>query len=568
MTRENRIKIISNEYANAIVEYHRRDSFMAQFSDDLLNIIDEKYGVVYFPAIETTISIAWENGYAMIPKLYGLLNKTSLEALGVDRVQSIPYLGLQGAGVLLGFVDTGIDYTSPLFQNADRTTRILSIWDQSIENLEAGADIFYYGTEYTSIQINEALASENPYALVPSADEIGHGTMLAGVAGGAEDTENDFRGIVPFSEFVVVKLKQAKKNVRDYFYIPDEAICFQEDDIMFGIQYLINAAQSLQRPIAICIGLGTSQGAHDGNDYLSQFIAKTGSFTGRGVIIAAGNEGNSKKHYFGSINAAAGYQDVELMVGKNELGFAMELWGYAPATYSIDMLSPGGQYVPQILPRLGESRSIRFLLENTVAQVDYLLIEAQSGAPFILIRFITPAPGVWKFRVYAGGSENLSFHIWLPINEFLSDRTFFLNPSPDTTVTSPGNAAQAVTITAYDPAMGSIYLNAGRGFSRNNIIKPDVAAPGVNVTAPVPGNQFTRATGTSVAAALATGVAAMLFEWGIVRGNFSAISSIQLQRFFIRGAEKDPDMLYPNQLWGYGILNIYQIFISLTIGLQ
>lgn len=568
MTSEEKQRITSNDYADLITEYTRNDEFIRTINSNPLNIIDEKYGVFYIPLTQTTVTIYTENGYAVIPKLYGLLDTANLDALGVGRVQSVPQLALFGEGVLLGFVDTGIDYTNSIFKNSDNTTRIVSIWDQSIENPDAGENIFYYGTEYTREQINEALAASDPFSVVPSRDEIGHGTMMAGIAGGSRDEANNFQGVVPWSEFVVVKLKQAKQNLKEYFNIPLDVDCYQQNDIMFGIRYLVNVSVALNRPIAICIGLGTNQGSHDGNDTLSDFINRIGNFVGRAIVAAAGNEGSSNKHYYGTIDETLGYSEVELVVGPDEQGFAMELWGYAPFTYSIDILSPSGQYVPQIVGRLGENRRIEFLFENTVLYVDHLLIEAQTGDPFILMRFTNPAPGIWKFRVYARGGSNISFNIWLPMSGFISDRTYFINASPDTTIMSPGNGRLVSTITAYNPATQSIYINASRGYTSDGRVKPSVAAPGVNVMVPAPGNSYIQASGTSIAAAYAAGVSAMIFQWGIVNHNYETIGSLQMQRFLIRGAQRFQGIIYPNRIWGYGTLNVYNLFLSLSTNIE
>ena len=565
MTIEDRKKIISEDFANAIVEYNRTDRGMDIFAGYPRNIINEKYEVVYFPISKISTKIVYENGYAVIPKLYGLLDTINLDAMGVNKVQNVPKLSLFGAGVLLGFVDTGIDYTNQIFKNADNSTRIVSIWDQTIENIEAPENIFNFGTEYSGQQINQALQSEDPFLIVPSRDEIGHGTMLAGIAGGSRDEKNDFQGVVPQSEIVVVKLKQAKQHLRDYFYIPESANCYQEDDIMLGIKYLTNIASLLNKPIAICIGMGTSQGAHDGYDILSSFIAWVGNFNGRGILIAAGNEGKTQSHYFGSIDPKIGFDNVDLVIGENDKGFAMELWGYAPNSYSIDILSPKGQYVPRIVARLGENRKINFIFENTTVYIDYLVIESQTGEPMILIRIQNAAPGLWKFRVYGNGKDDaaLKFHIWLPIAGFISPGTYFLNSNPDTTITSPGNTPLAVTITAYNALTEGIYPNSSRGYTKNNYIKPEIAAPGENVLAPIPGNMFVRTSGTSIAAAHATGIAAMILEWGIVRGNYYSISTVQIGRFLIRGADTDANLIYPNNIWGYGTINIYNTFLSL-----
>ncbi|HEX3022017.1 MAG TPA: S8 family peptidase [Lachnospiraceae bacterium] len=567
MTLEERNKIISNDYANALLEHNRFDKPVQQFKDELLIKVNEKYGVYYFPNVEAKIPIVTEGGYALVPKLYGLMETTSLDAMGVSRVQNNPFLTLQGEGVLLGFVDTGIDYQDKAFLREDGTTRIVSIWDQSIANMEASEDTFFYGTEYTRDQINEALTSEDPYTVVPCKDENGHGTMLAGAAGGSIDTESDFQGVVPKAEFVIVKLKQAKQNLKDYFMIREGVDCYQEDDIMFGIQYLINVAEKQNRPITICIGLGTSQGAHDGSGILSAYIMYVGTRIGCSIQIAAGNEGNSKKHYYGETDAK-GSDIVELNVGENERGFSMELWGYAPATYSIDILSPTGEYIPRIVARLGTNREIEFLYERTTVYVDYLVIEAQTGDPLVLIRFRNPAPGVWKLRIYGSGAPKIRFHIWLPISNFISEDTYFTNPNPDTTITGPGNTWIAVTVTAYDAARNTIYMNSSRGYTKSGNIKPNVAAPGVNVMVPVPGNKYRTASGTSIAAAFATGVAAMIMEWGIVKGNYNSISSIQMDRFLIRGVTQSSDINYPNNIWGYGAINIYNTFRSLSGSLE
>lgn len=568
MTREDREKIIRNDFVSIILEYNRSDGVMQNFIEDTRNIINEKYAVFYFPVSRVSVPLANEGAYAAIPKLYGLLDTNNLNEMGVNRVQSNPFLGLQGEGVLLGFVDTGIDYTNQIFKTSENTSRIISIWDQTIENYEADENIFYYGTEYKREQINQALQNENPLTIVPSNDENGHGTMIAGITGGTRDEANDFQGVVQRSEFIIVKLKQAKQSMKDYFSIPEDAICFQQDDIMLGIQYLVNTAYSLKRPIAICIALGTNQGPHDGSSIFSSYISSVGNNTGIAILIAAGNEGNSKKHYFGTIDPSLGSDMVELNVGPNEKGFAMELWGTAPATYSIDLLSPSGEYIPQILPRLRESREIRFLFENTIVIVDYLVIEAQSGDPLVLIRFRNPGPGIWKFRVYGSGAANITFHVWLPMSGFISEGTFFLESSPDTTITSPGNTLLSTTVTAYNAATNSIYINASRGYTKNGNIKPDVAAPGVDVLVPLPGNKYQRASGTSIAVAHATGLAAMIMEWGIVRGNFTFISSLQIQRFLIRGVVQDPGTDYPNNIWGYGKVNIYNTFRSFSGAMQ
>ncbi|SFR54224.1 S8 family peptidase [Anaeromicropila populeti] len=562
MKQEDRKRIYSQEYADLIIEYNVSGEELLTFEKDPRNFIDEKYAVIYFPNSKISEPLVNQSGYYVIPKLFGLVETSSLEEIGVTKIQNIPYLSLRGQDVLLGFIDTGIEYTNPLFQYSDNTTRIVSIWDQSIPNLQATDRTFYYGTEYTREQINEALQSDDPLSIVPSTDEIGHGTALAGLAGGSRLENENFAGVAPAAEYVIVKLKPAKETLRNFFLIPEDAICYQENDIMFGLQYLFNMARRLKKPIAICIGLGTNQGSHGGTGVLSDMINTLSDQVGIAITIAGGNEGNSGHHFYGEVDKSKGYTTVELKVGENEQGFSMELWGGVPGTYSIDMLSPTGQYVPRIPATFNEHRVISFLFENTTVIVDYLLLETQSGDQLILLRFKNSAPGIWRFNVYSGPISS-GFHIWLPMRGFISDQTFFVNPNPDTTITNPGNAMFAITVVPYDHTNKSIYIYSSRGYSRTGVVKPELAAPGVNVYTPALNNQFQPQSGSSIAAAFTAGVTAMLLEWGIVKGNDRGMDTVQTKKYLIRGVKRMPNVVYPNKEWGYGMLDVYGIFISL-----
>ncbi len=563
MNDEERIKIISSEYTDGIIEYALSQEEFGRFAGETINYINDKYAVVYVPASQLPDRLVGAVAYSIIPKQYTLLDLSSLEEMGVTKVNRIPHLSLSGEGVLLGFVDTGIDYLNPIFQNADKSTRIVSIWDQTIENMQAPSNIFYYGAEYNRVEINEAIRSAVPYDIVPSKDEIGHGTTLAGLAGGTPVPKEGFSGVVPSAEYVIVKLKMAKPFTRAYFGIPEDAVCYSENDIMFGIMYLLNTAKMMDRPIVICIGLGTNQGSHAGLGPLNEMISYNANKIGIAFVIAGGNEGNDGHHFYGEVDKEMGYTVVELNVGENENNFSMEMWGNSPGTYSIDMISPSGEYIPRIPARLGEFRNIGFIFETTVIIVDYVIVEAQTGDELILFRFRDPAPGIWKFRVY-GSKITSGFHIWLPIRGFITAATKFLSPNQYTTITEPGNNIISITATAYRPANKSLYIDASRGYSRYNVIKPDVATPGVEVLSPLLDNKFGLTSGTSSAAALLSGVAAMLFEWGIVRGNDRSMDTYQVKKYLIRGVGRNPSIVYPNREWGYGTVNLFKTFESLS----
>lgn len=559
MTEECRYQITSNEYADFIVDYYSDYNNLRRFNTDCYNIINNKYAVIHLPVSVITKGVIQEYGYYTIPSCYGLLQTSSLEETGVNRIQSIPAFALRGQGVLIGIIDTGIEYTNNVFKNANNTTRILSIWDQTIDS-ESYPEGFFYGTEYSREQINEALSSQNPLEIVPSTDENGHGTTIAGIAAGSANEENNFRGVVPDAEFVIVKLKEAKEYLRQFFFIPEDVPCYQKNDIMFGVKYVNEIATKVGRPIAICIALGTNQGGHDGRDALSDFLSDIGDETGNVVVVGAGNEGSRGHHYFATIDRTIGYDNVELSVGENEYGFTMELWGYAPNTYTIDILSPTGEYIPRIPARNGESRVIQFIFENTIVFVDYRIVEEQSGDELIIIRFQKPTAGIWHFKVYGRGDINLDFHIWLPVHNFIGEDTTFIRPSPDTTITGPGNAILPITVTAYNHITGGRYMFASRGYTRTGLIKPNIGAPGVELIGPTINGGFIRSSGTSLSAAFTTGVVAMMLEWGIVKENYISMNTTEVNKFLIRGANRSNGLTYPNREWGYGKIDIYNTF--------
>lgn len=484
-----------------------------------------------------------------------------MEKSGIIRTRSIPYLNLRGKGVLIGIIDTGIDYTNPIFKYADNTTKIVSIWDQTINNNNTSNT--YYGTEYTREQINQALQSNNPFDIVPSKDDVGHGTMLAGIAAGNEVPESGFFGIVPDAELVVVKLKPAKPNLKDFWRIPPDAICYQENDILFALEYLEQLAIRLNQPMSICIALGSSLGPHDNSAPLTNNLSIRAENLNFAISVAGGNEGNSRRHYYGVIDPKIGFDTVSLKIGENESGFSMELWGTSPGLFAIDIQSPSGEYIPNIISGKNEYYEAFFIFEPTQIIIDYQTIEARSGDQLILLRFTMPAPGIWTFKVYGKGDLSLSFHIWLPMNDFISKDTYFMKPDPYTTILSLGNATVPITVTAYNTEDDSLYLNASRGYTRTDVIKPDIAAPGVSIISPTLDQGFTEITGSSPATAHTAGVAAMILEWGLIRGNLKSINTADIKILMIRGARRDNNLTYPNADWGYGILDVFNIFNSL-----
>lgn len=549
----------SEDYADLIVFYLNNPELLKRYKDSVIHYINEAYAIVHVPVSQILIKTVNTFGYSVMPKLYGLTSEISLEASGVNRLRAIPNFNLRGNGVLIGIIDTGIDYSNPVFIKADGTTKIVSLWDQTIVSTNPPSDV-RFGTEYASDQINQALASPNPYDIVPSRDENGHGTMMAAVSAGNEDLKEGFTGVAPESELIIVKLRQAKQYLRNFYVVPDNVVCFQEDHIMLGVQYCLRLARDLNKPIVICLGIGTSQGPHNGRSPLSSFLSIIGDFPNTVVIIPVGNEGNLSRHYYNIIDPTVGHTAVELTVGENDKGFSIELWGDPPGIYSIDILSPSGEYIPRIPHGLRVNRVISFIFDTTIIYVDYQTAESLTGEQLILIRFINISPGIWRFNVYGQGNLRMGFNIWLPMGNMISKDTYFTNPNNYTTVLAPGSATVPITMTAYNVNNNSLYTYASRGYTRNNIVKPELAAPGVNYIAPNQNKEFVSYSGTGVAAAHTAGIAALLLEWGTVNGNHPGFDSIEVKNYLIRGAIRNANLVYPNRDWGYGKIDVFNVF--------
>lgn len=542
--------------------------------------VSSDYIILHMPLTPDAVSMR-VHPYYMIPSLFSPLDYNAMEASGILSAFNSPALNNQGKGVLIGLVDTGIDYRSPLFQNPDGTTRIAGIWDQSVpieeDVLPAGVPDYYpmggssYGTEYTREQINEALASDDPLSLVPTQDTIGHGTFLAGLAAGSSIPQEDFTGAAPEAELAVVKLKPAKKYLRDFYLIPSDAPAFQENDIMMGIKYLRMMADRLKKPLVILLAMGSNSGSHIGTSPLSQVTQNYSGFFGIITVIAGGNETGAAHHFYASIPAGTEYEDVEIRVGKEEAerGFVLELWAADADTYTVGFISPSGERISRIPIIANNETSIPFLLDATTITVNYQLIEAESGSQLIFMRFQTPAAGIWTVRVYNTQRFKGTFHMWLPVQGMISEETVFLRPDPYSTITVPGNSRLPITVGAYDTSTGGIYIHSSRGFTPNQIVKPELAAPGVNILGPSVGRKpgsdtpMTTRTGTSAAAAITAGTAANLLGWGIVEGNYPTMSEASVKSYLIRGAQRNPALTYPNREFGYGTLDLFQTFLRL-----
>ena len=554
-------------YADFIIEYRNTpDRLPAPSIPHAISVIDDRYAVLYVPRTYLMPDTVSASDYSAIPKCYTAMDLPSLDSSGITRLANHPYLSLTGRGTAVAIIDSGIDYTLPVFRNSDGTTRIAWLWDQALT--ETHADPRYpsvpYGAVFSAAEINRALTAGDPLSVVPSADPTGHGTFLAGIAVGKESSTDNFRGVAPDASLIVVRLKTAKQDLRELFLLPADADVYQEDDIMLAISFVLSCSGQMDTlPVSLCIGLGTNLGSHSGTSPLSQYADRIARQFAVCISIAAGNEGNARHHYRG-VHTPEKKEDIaELRVAEGETGFSLELWGRSLAPYQVTLQSPSGESARITPSRFQSSTTIRYIFTQSAIYVTTIPLDPQSGAQMLFLRFLTPESGLWRITVTTDTQAEVFYDLWLPARGLVRENTYFLRSTPLQTVASPGSSLSSITYTAYDYRNSSLYLEASRGFTPIMSIKPDLAAPGVGLIGPLPGGRFQERSGTSLAAAHGAGAAALFFEWAIIRQNAPSLNGLGVKNFFIRSARRSTDLTYPNREWGYGILNLYHTFSTL-----
>ena len=553
-----RQRILSEEYRDFIIQSGgSRIGFTVPEEQLCRQGTRAGYDVVY---VEQVLAEPLNFGsftYSSIPRCYTLLDMEAMGQAGITPVQSYPTLELMGENVMIGFVDTGIDYTHSVFRGLDGRTRIEAIWDQTLQDGPM-PDGFLYGSEYTREEIDRALAAEDPFSVVPSRDESGHGTYVASLAAGSADEENQFLGAAPEAVIAAVKLKEAKQYLRDFYYIAENAACYQENDIMLGIQYLVDLAERKGLPLILCVALGSSLGGHNGTTPLAVMLEYYSNSLNKGVVVGTGNEASQRHHFYGALESGEDREEVEIRVGENVRGFVTELWTDIPNILTVSLVSPSGEVRERIPIIQGGSSQFRFVFEGTLVTVDYRLLVERNDSQLIFMRFGAPAPGIWKILVEPVQLAGGAFHMWLPVQEFLDGEVYFLRSNPDVTLSSPAAVRSAITAAFYNGRENSVDIHSGRGYTRTDKIKPDLAAPGVDVKGALPDGRFTVRSGSSGAAAITAGAAALLMEWILYYTGSRGADTLQLKNLLILGARQRPGEDYPNREWGYGTLDLYR----------
>ena len=550
-------KISSEDYWDFIFPPNRSQEVLGVDSGDMcMQEMDFDFYVAYVNRLDLeplTLERYWYNS---IPDCYSLLDMEALEDAGITAVQNYPTLKLLGENVMIGFVDTGINYSNPIFFDSEGKTRIVGIWDQTIQT-GTPPEGLEYGSAYTEEEINRALRAENPLDIVPSEDLHGHGTFLASVAAGGADLEQQFLGAAPAASIAVVKLKEAKKYLKDFYAIREDALCYQENDIMLGLKYLNHLAQQRKMPLVICIALGTNFGGHNGTTPLSLILDFYSRVLNRSVVIGTGNEAAKRHHYYHRFADRNSTSSAEIRVGNGVTGFVTELWSALPNVVTLSITSPSGERTRQVSLRQGYRYHFVFTFERTEVDVEYRLFLENNDSQLIFMRFRNPAPGIWRINVEPIQMSEGEYHMWLPMEEFLSGEVYFLEANPDNTLTEPGTSRHAMTVAYYNSDDNAVDINSGRGYTRDGIIKPDFAAPGVNITGAGIQKNFVTRSSSSAATGITAGAVALLLEWIMQQPGARGVSASQIRTIIVLGANRQPQAEYPNEEWGYGTMDLY-----------
>lgn len=465
----------------------------------------------------------------------------------IDAVQT-PRFRLTGKGVLIGVIDSGIEYANADFRQEDGATRIRFLWDQTVEGTPPEG--YRIGSEFSAEQINEALQQPNRtmrLQKVPSVDISGHGTAVAGVAAGnGRNSGGRYRGTAPDAELIIVKLGN-----------PGGVGFPRTAELMQAVDYIVQKAEMLQMPVSVNISFGNTYGAHNGTSLPERFLDAAAQIGRTLISVGTGNEGAEAGHTSGFVREGE-ETSVPLGVQERQGAFSLQIWTDYTDVIGVTIKTPSGERVGPIREVMGTQR---FLTGKTEILLYYGEPSPYSGLNEIFLEFLPVDDyvnsGEWNIILVPEQIVTGRFEMWLPASYTLNEGTAFFYPTEELTLTIPSTASRVLTVAAYDADTMSYADFSGRGRKNQNNQKPDLAAPGVNVVSVQGEEGYASFTGTSFAAPFASGGAALLMEWGITEKNDLFLYGEKAKAFLRRGARELPGYdSWPNNQLGYGALCI------------
>ncbi|MGL5380566.1 S8 family peptidase [Clostridium sp.] len=484
----------------------------------------------------------------------------------IGSVKINPYLHLTGRGVLVGMVDSGINYLNEEFIREDDTSRILEIWDQGIQS--NSKSYFNMGTVYSNEEINKAIKAHksggNPHSIVPSIDEIDHGTKMAGIIG-ARGYNGKMQGVANDCDFLVVKLAQSlnyKKTLRENNLT--EVPVYNGTEILSAIEYLRYTARKLNKPLVIYLGLGTTEGSHDGNNMISRFITSLASKEGVVFIAGTGNEWDNEGHVLNYIKNDGEISTAELNIGKDMKTLEFTIWVQKPDRMALNVIAPSGEELDFISPKIYSMENKNYYFINTNLKVYCYDPENFTGHQIFNLVFTDIKKGIWKIQLKGEYISSGRYNIWLPSKSLLPEGTKFLNSNPINTLMVPSTARKVTTIGYYNEIKNTIESASGRGFNTNYLVNPDIVANGIDIlTTSGEDNKVVKVSGSSAATAIVAGSICLLIQWQVIDKKYTGLYSTKLRSILIYSAKREPMYDYPNESLGYGKLDLLDVFYVL-----
>ena len=477
------------------------------------------------------------------------------------RTATVP---LSGNGIITAIIDSGVDYFHPDFRGWDGRTRILDIWDQTVSSGNPPAG-FLQGTEFSRDEINRALSLGSRgegYKIVPSVDYSGHGTAVLGIAAGNGNASGGrYGGGAPQSDILVVKL--GTPGLSDF---PSTT------QLMQAMEYVTRKAMEYQKPISVNLSFGNVYGSHSGTSLLETYMNEMAGAWKNVIVVGAGNEGSAAGHAFGRLTDSE-IEIVELAVAEYETNLNLQLWKNYADESEITLVHPAGQRITLTAPSFsapsGSPGTRRYRMGNTEILVYYGTPSPYSQNQEIYFDFIPSGQlgnyitsGVWRIELTPRRIASGMYDMWLPGAEALNRGTGFLRPSPEVTLTIPSTAEKVITVGAYNSHTLSYAAFSGRGYTRSpEKIKPELAAPGVDIITTAVGGGYAAVTGTSFAAPFVTAASALLMQWGIAAENDPYLYGEKVKAYLIKGARRLPGFTqWPNPQLGWGTLCVRESF--------
>ena len=530
-------------------------------------ILNSKNALLYAPenfndlVLDTVKEIDLWRAYFPVAHLGTVTNNLSggvsvRDSVGAQTLiqEQTAYVNLTGRGVLIAIIDSGIDYTHPDFIYPNGQTKIVRLWDQ--ENQQGSPPEGYlFGTEYTNVEINEAIAN-NDTSL--SIDSLGNGTLTAGMAAGLGTVSTTFRGVAPNAELIVVKLKPIL-NV----YTGDR-IYYSNVDLMAAIDYAQKVSQQLGAPLVINLSVGGRFGNYSDTTLLNALRIQLRR--AQVVVSGAGDDGNADVHYSGRFSVNGETQDVEIEVGEGQENLDIYLSVDMPDKASIAIISPSGQMTRKFDYRTRFHTGI-FNIEDVSYAVDYLYPELLTGDLIATISLRNIKPGIWTIRLYADYVVNGVHDLFLPTRAMLPPGTRFVKSDPLGTINLYGTDKNVITVGAYDVIANGVARISSRGtLNQQDVIKPDLVAPGVNIISTFPGGVYNTMTGTAASSAIVAGVVSLLLQYFVVdRHSLQSAYPEIIKTYLVAGADTKIIYTYPNVSEGYGLLNIEDTLVQMDL---